>query len=200
MDVRTYRWVSVASDHYLAISNIRSRISNVRKTYGPHIRKFNSERLKDPEVEARYGERINESLAESINSESVNVAWKALKEIIMMSADITLGKIGRVEHSYWFDAECEYVTVITNESYRTMQQRNHTRKAVEECHVVRREEKRLHKGRNITSVSLKNWNINESQAFYQKLNKNRKDFQPRSTLCKDKEDRILSGNEMILGR
>jgi hypothetical protein len=39
-----------------------------------------------------------------------NEAWKALKEIIMTSADITLGKIGRVEHNYWFDAECERMT------------------------------------------------------------------------------------------
>jgi hypothetical protein len=43
-------------------------------------------------------------------------------------------------------------------------------------------------------------NINKSWAFYQKLNKSRKDFQPRTTLCKDKEDRILSGDELILGR
>jgi hypothetical protein len=43
-------------------------------------------------------------------------------------------------------------------------------------------------------------NINESRAFYQKLNKSGKDFQPRTTKCKDKEGRILSGDEMILGR
>jgi hypothetical protein len=55
-----------------------------------------------------------------------------------MSGDITLGKIGRVEHNYWFDAECEHVTMIKNEAYRRMQQRNHTRKAVEEYHVARR--------------------------------------------------------------
>jgi hypothetical protein len=56
MDVRTYRGVNVDSDHYLVISNIRSHISNVRKTHGSRIRKFNGERLKDPEVEARYVE------------------------------------------------------------------------------------------------------------------------------------------------
>jgi hypothetical protein len=33
-----------------------------------------------------------------------------------------------------------------------------------------------------------------------KLNKSGKDFQPRTTKCKDKEGRILSGDEMILGR
>jgi hypothetical protein len=57
--------------------------------------------------------------------------------------------------------------------------------------------------RNITS-ELKELeylrNINESQAFYQKLNKSRKDFQRRTKLCKDKEGTILSGDEIILGR
>jgi hypothetical protein len=38
---------------------------------------------------------------------------------------------------------------------------NHTRKAVEEYHVARREEKRVYKKgrRNITRVNLKNWSI-----------------------------------------
>jgi hypothetical protein len=74
MDVKTYRGANVDSDHYLVISNIRSQTSNVSKTYGSCIRKFNSERLKDPEVEARYVERIYESLTESIDSDSVDGA------------------------------------------------------------------------------------------------------------------------------
>jgi hypothetical protein len=61
-----------------------------------------------------------------------------------MSADITLGKIGIVKHNYWFDAECEQVTMIKNWVYRRMQHRNHTHKAVEEYHAVIREEKRVH--------------------------------------------------------
>jgi 2'-5' RNA ligase len=42
-------------------------------------------------------------------------------------------------------------------------------------------------------------NIKESQAFYQKLNKSQKDFQPRTTLGKD-ESRILSGDSRKMGR
>jgi U3 small nucleolar RNA-associated protein 14 len=78
-----------------------------------------------------------------------------------MSADIAVGQIGTVEHNYWFDKECEQVTMIKNEAYRRMQQREHTRKAVEKYHAARREEKRVHKKgrRNITSMNLKNWNI-----------------------------------------
>jgi hypothetical protein len=97
-------------------------------------------------------------LTESTDSESFSGAWKALKEIGTMSADIILGKIGRVGRNYWFRTECEHVTMIKNEVYRRMQQRNHICKAVEEYHVARREEKRVHKkGRwHITSVNLQN--------------------------------------------
>jgi U3 small nucleolar RNA-associated protein 14 len=95
----------------------------------------------------------------------------------MMSADITVGQIGTVEHNYWFDKECEPVTMIKNEAYRRMQQKDHTRKAVEKHHVARREEKRVHKKRKkeYNKYELKElehlMNINESRALYQKLNK-----------------------------
>jgi hypothetical protein len=88
-------------------------------------------------------------------------AWKALKEIITTSADITLGKIERVEHNYWFDAECGHMRMIKNE-------------LIEECskgptpirlnrNTTWPEEKKrgyIKQGRrNIMSVNLKNCNI-----------------------------------------
>jgi hypothetical protein len=58
------------------------------------------------------------------------------------------GKIRRLEHSYWFDAECEHVTMIKHEAYTRMQKRNHTGKAVEEQRVARKEGKKVYeKGR-----------------------------------------------------
>ena len=50
MDVRTFRGANRDSDHYRLISKIRSQNSNKRKTYGSYARKFNSEKLKSPEV------------------------------------------------------------------------------------------------------------------------------------------------------
>jgi len=41
---------------------------------------------------------------------------------------------------------------------------------------------------------------NESKSFYQKLNKNRKDFQPSIILCRDKEGMFLSEKGDILRR
>ena len=73
-----------------------------------------------------------------------------------------------------------------------MQQINHTWKAAEEYKTVRREDKRLHKQKKKIFIergleeqeSLRS--NKESKSFYQKLNKSRKDFQPRTILCQDK--------------
>ncbi|PNF23609.1 hypothetical protein B7P43_G04761 [Cryptotermes secundus] len=71
---------------------------------------------------------------------------------------------------------------------------------------ARRKEKRLHKKKKreydkqelIELEHLRS--SNEIRAFYQTLNKSRKDFQPRTTLCRDKEGTILSSDEAILER
>jgi hypothetical protein len=39
---------------------------------------------------------------------------------------------------------------------------------------------------------------NEIREYYQKLNESRKDFQPRTTLCRDNEGTIRGSDEAIL--
>jgi hypothetical protein len=41
---------------------------------------------------------------------------------------------------------------------------------------------------------------NAIRAYYQKLNESRKDFQPRTNLCRDNEGMILGSDEAILER
>jgi hypothetical protein len=41
---------------------------------------------------------------------------------------------------------------------------------------------------------------NENKFFYQKLNKSRKDYQPRTILCQNKEGTVLSEEDDILRR
>ncbi|PSN43351.1 hypothetical protein C0J52_15555 [Blattella germanica] len=206
IDVRSYRGANIDSDHYLVVATIRGRISNVRKTFGSHGRKFNSNRLKEPETVERYANLLNEALTELPSSENVDESWKNLKETLLKTAHEVLGRIDRVAHNNWFDEECAQVTSLKNEAYKRMQQRFHTRKAVEEYRVCRREEKRLHKKKKREyekkeleeMESLKG--MNDVRAFYQKLNKSRKDFQPRTSLCRSKDGTILSSEETILER
>ena len=87
-----------------------------------------------------------------------------------------------------------------------MQQRNHTWKAVEEYRTARSEEKRVHKQKKEIFIECGLEELerlrsnNESKSFYQKLNKSRKDFQPRTILCQKKEGTLLSEEGDILRR
>ena len=79
-------------------------------------------------------------------------------------------------------------------------------KAVEEYRTARKEEKRVHKRKKKIFIEqeLKELeclrNNNESKSFYKKLNKSRKDFQPRTILCRNKEGLLLSEEDDILRR
>ena len=89
-----------------------------------------------------------------------------------------------------------------------MQQSNHTGKAVEEYRTARKEEKRVHKQKKKKKIFTEHEleelerlrSNNESKSFYRKLNKSRKDFNPRTILCRNKEGMLLSEEDDILRR
>ena len=130
--------------------------------------------------------------------------WKLLKNTITQTADTVLDRMERITYIDWFDTECEQATIRKNLAYKRMQQRNHTRKAVEEYRTARKEEKRIHKRKKKIFIEHELKELehlrsnNESKSFYQKPNKSRKDFQPRTTLCRSEEGILLSEEDDIL--
>jgi hypothetical protein len=120
MDIKTHRGANVDSDHYLSVSRIRARNSNAGKILGEHATKFNCKKLKDPEVQSSYKDRLEEPLTELTDSESVSGRWKALKDIITDTADSILGKADKTKYEDWFDEECEQATATKNIAYRRM--------------------------------------------------------------------------------
>jgi hypothetical protein len=118
----------------------------------------------------------------SFYNDDINEAWMLLKNAITLTTGTILNRIERVIHKDWFDVEREQTTLGRNKAYKRMQQRNHTRKAVEEYRTARREEKRVHKQKKKIFIErgleelecLRN--NNESKSFYRKLNKIRKDI------------------------
>jgi len=140
------------------------------------------------------------------NNDDINEVWTHLKNAITQTAGTILDRIERVTYKDRFDAECEQATISKNNAYKRMQQRNHTWKAVEEYRTARSEEKRVHKQKKniIIERGLEELECfrsnNESKSFYQKLNKSREDFQPRTILCQNKEGTLLSKEDDILSR
>jgi hypothetical protein len=138
--------------------------------------------LKSPETSSAYREKLNDCLAQHADNYDINEAWMLLKSAVTLTVDTILNRMERVTYKDWFDAECEQATISKNKAYKRMQQRNNTRKAVEEYRTDRKEEKRVHKQKKkiFTEHELEELERlrrnNESKSFYRKLNKSRKDF------------------------
>jgi len=166
--------------------------------------------LDSPEISSAYREKLNEYLTihadDNDNNDDINEVWTRLKNAIRQTAGTILDRIGRVTYKDWFDAECEQATISKNNAYERMQQRNHTRKVVEEYRTARSEEKRVRKQKKKTFIERGLVELeclrsnNESKSFYQKLNKSRKDFRPRIILCRNKEGTLSSEEDDILSR
>ncbi|PSN31915.1 hypothetical protein C0J52_23566 [Blattella germanica] len=92
----------------------------------------------------------------------------------------------KLSNKNWFDKECEKVKESKNETYRKMQQRS----TVIPEDQWRKKEREVSKNELIELQELKN--KNETRIFYQNLNKSIKVFQPRTILCRNKENTILS--------
>jgi len=137
--------------------------------------------LESPEISSAYREKLNEYLTRHVddndNNDDINEVWTHLKNAITQTAGTILERIERVTYKEWFDAECEQATISKNNAYERMQQRNYTRKVVEEYRTARSEEKRVQKQKKKTFIERALVELeclrsnNESKSFYQKLTK-----------------------------
>ncbi|KAJ4451971.1 hypothetical protein ANN_03455 [Periplaneta americana] len=117
MDVRSFRGANIDSDHYLVLSRVRSRISNMRKDKGVRINKrFNSDRLKDPDIASLYINKLDECLKspelEPNTPSTVEESWAQLSFKIKETADQILGRQDNRSNNQddWFDDDCRAVT------------------------------------------------------------------------------------------
>jgi hypothetical protein len=87
-----------------------------------------------------------------------------------------------------------------------MQQQNHTRALTDKYQDARRKEKQLHKKRNkqyeckLIEKLEELGQQHQVRKFYRDMNKLRKDFRPRLTICKSKNGDIITEKKDILNR
>ena len=75
LDIRSYRGANIDSDHHLVVSRIRARISNARKTQNTYIKRFNCNKLKNPEIKTTYVDEINSHLIKHKENQGINEKW-----------------------------------------------------------------------------------------------------------------------------
>ena len=163
--------------------------------------------MKSPETSFACREKLNEYLERHADdNDDIDEVQTFLKNAITQTGGTILNRFETETYRDWFDAECKRATISKNNAYKRMQQRNHTQKAVEEYRTARSEEERVNKQKKKIFIEhglaeLEHLRSNnESESLYQKLNKSRKDFQPRTILCQNKEGMLLSEEDDILRR
>ena len=149
--------------------------------------------MKSPKTSSAYREKLNEYLAiHADDNDDIDEVWTLLKNTIAQTGGTVLDRTEIVTYKDWFDAESKQATISKNNAYKRMQQRNHTRKAVEEYRTARSEEKRVHKQKKKIFIEhgldeLEHLRSNnESKSFYQQLNE--RTFNPEQYYVKIKKE------------
>jgi hypothetical protein len=84
--------VNIDSDHYLLGSKIRVRISNIRKSKGPRLNKFNLGSPKSETVLKTFREDLHNRLNKmNLTDLTVNERWEQCRKVIIDSSEEILG-------------------------------------------------------------------------------------------------------------
>ena len=122
------------------------------------------------------------------------------------TAEEVFGKTSRKQPNDWFDKECQEATEVKNKAYVIMQQRSYTRASADKYREARRKEKQVHKRKKKQHENNQNEKLEElgqqyqNRQFYRDINKLRKDFKLRLTICKSRNGDIITERDDILNR
>ena len=208
LDVRTYRGACFDSDHFLVKAKLRARLSNARKLDGKRSKRFDCKSFKNEATKLKFQTHLSNTLNDKNIEmiENIEDKWSMFSKVVIESGKDVIGSVKKQVGKDWFDSECLTVTQKKNTVYQKMLSRKHSRRSVEEYKAARKEEKRVHrKKKRIFHEDLLRdvehlKGSNESRAFYREINLGRRDFKPRTALCRNKNGEIISDKMKILER
>ena len=93
LDVRGYRGVDVASDHYLVVAQIKLKLA-ANKTHNQRVtlKKFNLETLNHGEIRKKFEEELKESIEqEKMQELDPTEHWTKIKQIMSSKSENVLG-------------------------------------------------------------------------------------------------------------
>jgi hypothetical protein len=203
LNARSYRLVASdidhhSSDHFLLGAKVRARISNAQQKRGEKCHRLNVAALQELNKRKEFGEKLDEQLT---NLEEP-ISWRKVRDSMSNVAREVLGYKTAMRKE-WFDDECRNVVQRVIEARRTgresrtktQQMRNLQR---EKKKVLQRKKRQFDQKRIAEIESLRS--INETRKFYQAVNAERRGFQPRVSICRQKNGELVCGTQGILDR
>lgn len=208
-NVQTCRGASCDSDHYLVIAVVKQRIANIYKKRGETRKKWNVEKLvEDDNVQKLYKENceeMNERLLDINENSNIEDIWHQFKTVVNNAAEKAVGVIKKKRNDEWYDNECRKAIAIRNE-VREKLLNNATTELRVEYNEKRKIAKKLCRAKKRVASKLKiqdlekNYKENRKRDFYKNIASERNGYQPRTNMCKDKENQIITEEEKIMCR
>jgi len=168
--------------------------------------KYNVENLKEGTNAKEYRNKVEELLQvlPNIEDQHVVAAWADIKQAICKAADNILGQKPRMVRNGWYDEECKEMLEEQNNAHLKMLQRK-TRSNIEayrearrEARIVCRKKKKYYEEEKLEELQEK-YKRNTLKQFYESIRKIRTGFQPRTTMCKNKQGVVVGEKRGVLG-
>lgn len=207
LDARTFRGADCDTDHMLVVGRFRARISNEWKQRGARSKKWDIEKLAIDEEKLRYQTAIASRVQGrgEEEEESVESIWATIKGDILAAAEEVVGFCETRRSSDWFDNECE-VALKEREDARKKFLQTETRTALAAFAEQRKKSRKIVKAKKREKEQRRlqaleeQFQRSESRRFFREVNALRKGFQPRLSICKDRNGDVLCAKEAIINR
>jgi len=167
--------------------------------------KNSAENVKEGTNAKEYRNKVEELLQILPNTEDQHVedAWEDIKQVICKAADNSLGQKSRMVRNGWYDEECSEILEKQNKARLKMLQRKTQsnieayKEAHREARKVCRKKKKYYEEEKLEELQEK-YKRNRLKQFYEGICKIRTGFQPRATMCKNKQGAIVGEEKDIL--
>jgi hypothetical protein len=203
LNARTYRLTASDidhhnSDHFLLGATIRARISKVQESRASKCHRLNVALLQIPGKRKEFRERLDEQLRCCGNPDS----WTEVCSLVNKVAEEVLGFKKSVRND-WFDDDCKRMVLRVIEARKTgRDSRNKTlyiqNLQKEKKKLFQRKKRQFEQSQIAKIENLRS--INDTRKFYQAVNAERRGFQPRVSICRQKNGDLICGEKGILDR
>jgi glutamate synthase domain-containing protein 2 len=171
----------------------------LKSSLGKRLKNIIMKKMMMSEKQDEYKQKLTEHLQERVVSsdEGLDSRWKKITRTSHKTAEEVFGKTSRKQSNVWFDKECQDVTEGKNKAYSNMQQQSYTRASTDKYREAQRKEKQVHKRKkkqyenNQIEKLEELGQQNQIRQFYRDINKLRKGFKLRLTICKIRAQTLL---------
>lgn len=202
-DVRAYRGADVDSDHFMVVMKYKQRISRVIMKHNPRARKYDCQKLQDPDVREAFQTAIQGKLRSKSPADNIERRWDNIKSSLKETAENILGFKERTRRVGWYDEECRVAIEERNEARNKMLQRE-TRSNTEAFRRARakashtcRAKKRQWQSRKVLEIEEHATN-KKIREMYARVKEEKSGFQARTSMLRDADQNLVFDTEKIL--